>query len=144
MGVSRRRRAREPRHGLLLQQAGKGDVLFKRFSLMMAAPPLWAAGEDDKMTLDGVEGKGDVSDTWGDGLSAKFADSLDRREGGESDSGWSAQGPELEHAGILLEPGPVGESGARIGAGERLGTTGYEARCPLAQDGDAVRCGTLE
>ena len=110
----------------------------------MAAPPLWAAVVDDKMTLDGVEDKDDVSDTWGNGLSAKFADSLDQREGGESDSGCAVQGPELVHACILLEPGPVGEAGARGGAGERLCTTGHEARCPLAQDGDAVRCGIME
>ena len=112
----------------------------------MAAPPLWAAVVDDKMTLDGVEDKDDVSDTWGNGLSAKFADSLDQREGGESDSGCALQGPEAElvHACILLEPGPVGEPGARGGAGERLCTTGYEARCPLAQDGDAVRCGNMD
>ena len=60
----------------------KGDVPFTRYSLMMAAPPLWAAGEDDKMTMDGLEGKGDVPDTRGNGWSAKFADSLDQREGG--------------------------------------------------------------
>ena len=112
----------------------------------MAAPPPWAAGEDDKMTMDGLEGKGDVPDTRGNGWSAKFADSLDQREGGESDSGWPAQQPEAElvHACILLELGPVGEAGARGGAGERLCTTGHEARCPLAQDGDAVRCGIME
>jgi hypothetical protein len=77
---------------------------------MMAGPPLGAAAEDDKTTLDGVEGDGDVSDTWGGGMSAKFADSLDQREGEESDSGGTG--------GLVLQTEQAEQERGAGGAGD--------------------------
>ena len=77
---------------------------------MMAGPPLGAAAEDDKTTLDGVEGDGDVSYTWGGGMSAKFADSLDQREGEESDSGGTG--------GLVLQTEQAEQERGAGGAGD--------------------------